>query len=545
MSILLSENLPQLFAGALVALYAWKRYGTPSSNRSSTTRAQFYFTCCAYVVCGLSLFILLNSLLTRPGALEFMTFGAPLPPEANELGKLSISFLSALFLTTLLPSIPFLSEIDSALLKFFQHLGSIPIEVRRLKRDLKQMDYKPPQTSLNLARDFLGAHPKILAAHLAADQGTSVQHRFTRAICLYCELKDLDDNSGFLKDFVDETDELEKLIELVCAQAGAYFTFAATPGVADGALDDARAAFEKACDAADNKICCLFARGLLSASWFGNKLRQRMINLGFRLVGAHPPFILNLALTAGLIVFAVFVSGMFVMRAVAGEGSDWSITRHVTLAIVIGINYGIAATLAIAPKSKWSFARRTAEHGKSVFAYVLSAGLTGLAAMSVGLVHTIAWEETIGAGVDRYFSVAYVWILPPVVVALMLAFLSDNYALAKSEPRWLRWVEGAVMGCAVAASTFIASEWFKDLARRIEEPVPGVPADALPLPVYAAILVGISVAIGMTLGTLVPHAYRKARRAEDNPPAPAPAPVPLQPVAVQSVAVQSVAVANG
>src|SRR5690349_6218339 len=158
-STIISQHLPQVFAGVLVALYAWKRYGTPGSNRSSTTRAQFYFTCCAYVLCALSLFVVLSSLLGQPDAKALVTFGAQLPDEAS---KLSAPFLSALFLTTLLPSIPFISEIDSALLSFFQHLGSIPIEVRRLRRDLKQIDYKPPQKSITLARNFLSAHQNIL-----------------------------------------------------------------------------------------------------------------------------------------------------------------------------------------------------------------------------------------------------------------------------------------------------------------------------------------------------------------------------------------------
>ena len=520
---ILNQHLPQVFAGVLVALYAWKRYGTPSSNRSSTTRAQFYFTCCAYVLCALSLFLMLSSLLAQPEAKKFVTFGVTLPDEAT---KLSAPFLSALFLTTLLPSIPFVSEIDSALLKFFQHLGSIPIEVRRLRRDLKQMEYKPPQRSITLARDFLAAHPKILQARLASDQGTSIQHQFTRVMCLYCELKDLDESSGFMGDFVEEAAELEKLIALVCAQAGGYFTFAQTPGVADDALQDATAAFDKACDAANDKICWLFARGLLNASWSGNRLRQRLTKLGFRLVGAHPPFVLNVVLTASLIVFAVFVFGMFLMRAMGH--ADLTISRQVTLAIVISVNYGIAATLAIVPKNKWAFAKRTLERGRSVLAYVISALLTGLAAMGTGVIHTSVWEGGVVAGIIRYFSVTYPWIVPPVVVAFVLAFLSDNFALAKSEPRWLRWSEGGVVGVAVAASTFGASEWFKDLLKQLHGPIAGLPPGAPSPAVYAVILIAISVAIGLTLGMLVPYAYRKARRAEDVPPAPA----VLQPVAI-------------
>ena len=79
----LGNNLPQVFAGVVVALYAWKRYGTPTSNRSSTTRAQFYSTCCAYVLCALTIYLALTSLLEDPEATKFLTFGMQLPSSGS------------------------------------------------------------------------------------------------------------------------------------------------------------------------------------------------------------------------------------------------------------------------------------------------------------------------------------------------------------------------------------------------------------------------------------------------------------------------------
>ncbi len=520
----LGNNLPQVFAGVVVALYAWKRYGTPTGNRSSTTRVQFYSTCCAYVLCALTIYLALTSMLEHPDAIKFLTFGIQVPKEATDL---SSPFVAALFLTTLLPSIPFLCGIDSALLKFFQRLGSIPIEVRRLRHDLKEMGYTPTQRSEALVRDYLNAYPKALANRLMFGRGKTIQHDFTRILCLYCELKELDDQSGFLGDFVDEEEELKKLMELVCAQATSYFSFAHAKDVAPDALEDATLGFEKVCDAADNKICFLFARGLLSASWSGNRLRQRLGNLGFS-VGEQPPFILNTVLTAGIIVFMIFVSGMFLMRLV---GHEVSINRQVTLSIVIAVNYGIAATLALMLKRRCTFGKRTRERGRSVLAYLVSAALTGMAAMSVGVLHTSFWEGGIAAGLQRYFTVAYPWLCPPIVVALLLAFLCDNFALEKSEPRWLRWAEGAITGVAVAAATLGASIWFGQLIAQASKPATGVSNIASPA-VYAAILISIGIAIGLTLGTLVPSAYRKARRVEDSPSPALPAPPLLQAVVV-------------
>ena len=520
----LDNDLPQAFAGVVVALYAWKRYGTPTSNRSSTTCVQFYSTCCAYVLCALTIYLALISLLKNADAIKFLTFGIQIPEGTTNL---STPFMAALFLTTLLPSIPFLCGIDTSLLKVFQRLGSIPIEVRKLRHDLKEMEYTPTKKAEARVRDYLEAYPKVLN-RLMFGHGKPIQDDFTRIVCLYCELKDLDEQSGFLRDFVDEEEELEKLMELVCAQATTYFSFAQANDVASDAREEATTGFKKVCDAADDKIGLLFARGLLSASWSGNKLRQRLGNLGFS-VGDHPPFILNTVLTAGMIVFAIFVSGMFLMRAFGQF--EVNINRQVTLAVVIAVNYGIAATLALMLKRRCTFGKRTRERGRSVLAYLISAALTGMAAMSVGVLHTSLWEGSIAAGLQRYFTVAYPWVCPPIAVALLLAFLCDNFALEKSEPRWLRWAEGAVTGVVVAATTLGASIWFQDLLAGASKPVTGT-NNMAPQAVYAAILISIGSAIGLTLGSLVPYAYRKARRVEDSPSPAQPAPPMLQAVAV-------------
>ena len=514
-----------MFAGVVVALYAWKRYGTPTGNRSSTTRVQFYSTCCAYVLCALTIYLALTSMLEHPDAISSSSFRHPGPEGSDR---------------------PFLAFRGGAIPDDLAAVNPVPVRHRQRAAQVlpaiwarsrsksggcgttsRRWDTRRTQRSEALVRDYLNAYPKALANRLIFGRGKTIQHDFTRILCLYCELKELDDQSGFLGDFVDEEEELKKLMELVCAQATSYFSFAHAKDVAPDALEDATLGFEKVCDAADNKICFLFARGLLSASWSGNRLRQRLGNLGFS-VGEQPPFILNTVLTAGIIVFMIFASGMFLMRAV---GHEVSINRQVTLSIVIAVNYGIAATLALMLKRRCTFGKRTRERGRSVLAYLVSAALTGMAAMSVGVLHTSFWEGGIAAGLQRYFTVAYPWLCPPIVVALLLAFLCDNFALEKSEPRWLRWAEGAITGVAVAAATLGASIWFGQLIAQASKPTTGVSNIASPA-VYTAILISIGIAIGLTLGTLVPFAYRKARRVEDSPSPALPAPPLLQAVVV-------------
>ena len=70
-------------AGGLVAYYAWCRYGTPKTNRASTTQFHFFLTRCAYVLSALFLYGVLLNVLTIPGLRDLLFYGGGVvPPQA-------------------------------------------------------------------------------------------------------------------------------------------------------------------------------------------------------------------------------------------------------------------------------------------------------------------------------------------------------------------------------------------------------------------------------------------------------------------------------
>src|SRR4051812_28140750 len=123
-----------LISGGLVAIFGWSRFNTPKTNRASTTLAQFYLTGFAYVASCLVLYLLVSRLIAEnPSTLSFLGFEAG---GSSEVASLSAPLLAALLMTTLLPSVPILQRIDRWLLEFFQRLGSIPQEVKRLSNQI-------------------------------------------------------------------------------------------------------------------------------------------------------------------------------------------------------------------------------------------------------------------------------------------------------------------------------------------------------------------------------------------------------------------------
>lgn len=104
------DLLEWLVGGAIVLVYAHQRFGTPQTNSSSTTRFKYQLAATLYLGAALVLFVVLASAVKdSPGILSKLGI-------AEDYESLATPLLSALLLTALLPSVPFLKEIDARLL---------------------------------------------------------------------------------------------------------------------------------------------------------------------------------------------------------------------------------------------------------------------------------------------------------------------------------------------------------------------------------------------------------------------------------------------
>src|SRR3569832_2045151 len=99
-------GLTYVACGVLIAIYAYQRFITPSSNRSSTQRSLFWVSCAGYVLTALILFIVLSMALGH-GALRQMLFGG------NDNSALPAPLIATLGMTTMLPAIPLLKQVDA------------------------------------------------------------------------------------------------------------------------------------------------------------------------------------------------------------------------------------------------------------------------------------------------------------------------------------------------------------------------------------------------------------------------------------------------
>ena len=145
-------TLFEWFVGAIfVGVNAYRRYNTPSSNRATTTFENFNTFFIFYLITVLSLYVFFGALFDSSpetvGSLYGLMTGQINASLPGELSKLSAPMLSALFLTTLLPSLPWLSRYDQALLRKFWERGHIPNHVQKMAAVMRRapFNFSPSQ----------------------------------------------------------------------------------------------------------------------------------------------------------------------------------------------------------------------------------------------------------------------------------------------------------------------------------------------------------------------------------------------------------------
>lgn len=119
-----NSGLTYAACGLLILAYAWARFNTPPSNRSSTRQALYWSSGIGYVLSALALFVAL-SILLKAGPWRSLLLGAADQPS------LPAPLIATLAMTTLLPAVPALRRLDEWFLSIFLDWAEIPGEARR------------------------------------------------------------------------------------------------------------------------------------------------------------------------------------------------------------------------------------------------------------------------------------------------------------------------------------------------------------------------------------------------------------------------------
>ena len=196
-----------VFCAALITIYAWDRFNTPPTNRSSTRQWLYWQSCVGYILSALGLFGALSLLLEQPVWRELLGL--------KENQSMPAPLLATLAMTTLLPRIPMLNRVDRWSLDLFLDWGAIPAEVKRRAAALTPHGFTVDCTDLQRLADRCdGLFGGSFASHLRDRGDTGLERsrlRFTRVVKLFMQIQDLGSQPRYSRFFDQHAEEYAAL----------------------------------------------------------------------------------------------------------------------------------------------------------------------------------------------------------------------------------------------------------------------------------------------------------------------------------------------
>ncbi|MFZ5555234.1 MAG: hypothetical protein ACOZDY_00700 [Pseudomonadota bacterium] len=439
----MAEFVEWIIGGVLVMLYAHGRFHTPKTIVGSTTLFRYYTAAGLYHAASLLLFVFLSAIAASSpqvfGALQLR--GADSIP--GSLKGLTSPIMAALLMNALLPNFPILSRIDAALLRLFQDLGNIPLEVRQWRDRLARATLRVPESARKALQEKAGEDVRlasITAQDLRFEPDETPRWHFTRIAYLMGVLEGFAAGSRryarVLEDFAEDYASIRARFEQTAGGAGRCFQLLekhAWEEASAAPLLELRRGFRERCDTLYLDMCQLLARGILLNEANQQDRRRKLRELGFEGVDESGALLdLNQVLTVASVVGLILFSGF----SIVGGGTAGR--SPLFLAVMVAAIYGCAVVCALAPKLAWRFADITHTGQRPVAAYLLS-GLLGVGCGVIVqlLFKLILFRSFFDALVDMGRS--YPWLFMTFCVTVTLAFLADDWGgRAERVPRCCR-----------------------------------------------------------------------------------------------------------
>lgn len=499
-----SPDASYVLAALLVCFYAWARFNTPHAVRSQTSRLQYFASGSAYVLSCLGLLMAMTWLLRqRPQILDVLHSGATDALPEN-LHGLDAALVSALILTTLLPSFPMVRDVDRRMLAFFHKMGAIPFGAMLWAQRMEAAAFAISEGMLAAARQFIlnsSSLPNTLMDELQPDAGgDQARFHFTRNLVLYVDMNQMRGRARFANEFPEDVEQFERRMAEFFANAIGFFALsrelsqqqlAAVAQTADN--------FKRLSNAAFDYIQEMLARMLLFTCSGEADVAQKLNAFGFA-VEVPPPvrMPLNLLVFDAIGVVALFAASTLFVP------DNMPVMTAVSVGFLVAVNHVIAGAFALLPKQVWSFADIRCAHERPALAYLISALSTLTITLPICYGFYLLRLNVLAPGMPILpFAAQCKWLMLPTVLAFALAFLCDDYARTGQEPPALRWLEGAGLGILLALTGLLTMRWLlpDQLALHHGGPVPSL-----------WVPVAMSASIGVLFGATIPTWYRATVR---------------------------------
>ena len=531
------------FGGLCVALYAFDRFGNPPIWRTTTTSTLYWSASIGYVTAAVAAFYLLAKLIeTNPKALGAFLFyeasvgGSPgAADESPELpSELPAPLISALFLTILLPRIPYLSKLDAFIQKAFREFGAIPRKSRELSRMLRRADYATPERMIPRIKRAVREQGLSFDRLDAAPKGT-LEARWLKAVALFAlieEAAEVEEEAGaeaetppqderrgrsaFTRHREDQYAEIRSAYTRLSEIAPLVLCPAQPsndPAEASHAIGSVGQGFERDLRGLLREMSHLISCGVLSTQLGASGVYRELARWGFKAI-AQQKGLISANEFVGIVV-TLFVYLLLAFRLTRPQQAD--IWQSCASALTIALSTTAAGVWAIGLKTRFpDFAARSSADllgGRKVIAYLASGALAVLTWLA--LIYIRRMLET---GEDALLILGYLGKVAPYSIVLFCTAFAVSWMADESWEQWrvspllVSILEGVTLAAVVVVAAHLA----------LGEILASNPEALRNRSIAPGFLLMVNGGIGFIIGFLIPSLYRRSRPPAGEPQASGP-----------------------
>lgn len=506
------EAITFCIGSALILMYSFDRFNTPPSNRALTTAVRYYTSASAYMLTYLSAYCIL---LYYPNLMNWLL------KMANENidipDSLPSAVVGAILLSILIPKLPVLSKIDSKLRKFLQNLAAIPIQALKLSGEMQNAKFVVPEKLVEKIKKYMLEH-SFDERDFNFDETDTAEFIWIKNTALILQLATWEKDDRFVAFLSERSGQFKRLEERYKRlRAMALNCFSLSRQIAGDekedslikALNKVNTNFKDQAEDLFKEICHFLSQGVLKCQLTHGSRCRELKHMGFQnLENVKYSRSLNIhqMVTITGILLVLLLLNFILIAPNTWSGRDKTLLM---ITMIVSI-YSISVYCAIYPKDKYAFFRRNEENSLPVAGYFIS----GLCAVIIAIPVSVFFKTLIfmKGPTDLYqamveswksfYSSSYPWMIMAFVTAPTTSFLSDYGPGEKIPEIWWRFIQAATQAVITVLAALFVLWWLQ-----------GIHPNGMPVPNKTSV-VGLSAAVGFSLGFIIPYWYRCARDKE-------------------------------
>ncbi|HBC08650.1 MAG TPA: hypothetical protein DC046_13885, partial [Rhodospirillaceae bacterium] len=484
-----ADSFTLLICALVVGYFAYKRFNLPVEGtanllaRHSTTFERFVLSAGLYIITIEMVFITLTAFFSLSSEYTDPVFRLFNIEFSGEEGDLAPPLLSAMLLTSLLPSSQRLQALDERLRALAHGIGSIPRMVRRLGKGLRHTKFSTPREARATVRTEVTRRAPDSAARF--DHEDSLEHLWTKVVSIVLMIKDWrhhhpearqsseeeDRNSGQWDDYKSVHKQAQRDYAAIMRKyddlrlkVSQCLTNTADADPQNELTNSYRQSVREVLQAFMVPLSLYVARGLLMRTKSQDDRNKALLRMGFEPFDDDSQSVLSVTHIAvvAIGIFVVMVVSFLAVGTVSGLDFQRGLGHIVMTASMVAAMYVVAVGLAVYSKGMW----RKSGVKPASFEALPGYFLTSLAAVAANVVVTVVFRSLYLADNRIAFDKAvqalewtHPWLLSTFTVTFAISLATDIY-YQRTPPKYYWALESlSISALLVVVNAIIIHYW--------------------------------------------------------------------------------------